>query len=616
VKIARTREFTMNTRLNKAQESKKSVVSNHSPKEQSVEDTSLQFDDQRSETVVQGKLQALANQYSGNNSVAQLQAMANNRARPAGTTQQQAALSTEGESHIIQKKENDTGLPDNLKTGVESLSGHSMDDVKVHYNSAKPAQLNAHAYAQGTDIHLASGQEKHLPHEAWHVVQQKQGRVQPTLQMKEKVAINDDEGLENEADVMGAKATQLSPEPSNQQPAIAISSAGERSSKIPVQREVKMENNLGSEAFEKAFEIFITALESQGGQIAAYLHFVNSSENNHNLIFKALPPRKKVPKGGVLHGETNVTFSGSGEDILAHMFKKKLKPWEKIDEIMEEIDPIRVMRGVDIEIEVFIMRDSEPAILLETLNHEFTVHAIKWHSFVDSVYSEDDTRNKLRARILEMRSDHDEFGTDSNEMYREVRETIRMAIAKNEVADIRSFGYPPAIAEEFMEISRNAIGDHKPYALVKIEMDGLIERASNLESTPLLPKFKARKPPKKSAQEKCCYITTACIEAQGLPDDCEELTVLRAFRDSYLKQKSNGESLIALYYEHSPKILEHIHRSEDEEEILRRLYHIIKKCVEAIKNGDNEYAYKTYCEMVIKLKDKYAPDLPVTIPAL
>jgi hypothetical protein len=52
-----------------------------------------------------------------------------------------------------------------------------MDDVKVHSNSDKPAKINAHAYAQGTDIHPASGQEKHLPHEAWHVVQQKQGRV-------------------------------------------------------------------------------------------------------------------------------------------------------------------------------------------------------------------------------------------------------------------------------------------------------------------------------------------------------------------------------------------------------------------------------------------------------
>jgi hypothetical protein len=109
----------------------------------------------------------------------------------------------------IQKKENNTGLPDNLKTGVENLSGISLDDVKVHRNSDKPAQLQAHAYAQGTDIHLASGQEKHLPHEAWHVVQQKQGRVKPTMQMKYKTPVNDDIGLEKEADVMGAKAEYI-----------------------------------------------------------------------------------------------------------------------------------------------------------------------------------------------------------------------------------------------------------------------------------------------------------------------------------------------------------------------------------------------------------------------
>lgn len=77
-------------------------------------------------------------------------------------------------SHPI--KENNTGLPDNLKTGMENLSGMSLDHVKVHRNSDKPAQLQAHAYAQGTDIHLGSEQEKHLPHEAWHVVQQQGGR--------------------------------------------------------------------------------------------------------------------------------------------------------------------------------------------------------------------------------------------------------------------------------------------------------------------------------------------------------------------------------------------------------------------------------------------------------
>lgn len=106
----------------------------------------------------------------------------------------------------LEEKPNNTGLPNQLKAGIESLSGMSMDGVKVHYNSDKPAQLNAHAYAQGTDIHVAPGQEQHLPHEAWHVVQQAQGRVQPTMQMKAGVPVNDDVGLEHEADVMGAKA--------------------------------------------------------------------------------------------------------------------------------------------------------------------------------------------------------------------------------------------------------------------------------------------------------------------------------------------------------------------------------------------------------------------------
>lgn len=102
-------------------------------------------------------------------------------------------------------KPNQTGLPDQLKSGIEGLSGYSMDDVNVHYNSSQPTQLEALAYAQGTDIHIGPGQEQHLPHEAWHVVQQKQGRVQATQQFKQ-VRINDHEGLEREADVMGAKA--------------------------------------------------------------------------------------------------------------------------------------------------------------------------------------------------------------------------------------------------------------------------------------------------------------------------------------------------------------------------------------------------------------------------
>ena len=100
---------------------------------------------------------------------------------------------------------NQTGLPDQLKAGIEALSGMDMSGVRVHRNSDKPAQLSALAFAQGNHIHLGSGQEQHLPHEAWHVVQQRQGRVRETVQMA-GVGVNDDVGLEREADLMGEKA--------------------------------------------------------------------------------------------------------------------------------------------------------------------------------------------------------------------------------------------------------------------------------------------------------------------------------------------------------------------------------------------------------------------------
>jgi len=106
---------------------------------------------------------------------------------------------------VAQTKTKETELPAGLKAGVENLSGQSMNGVQVHRNSSAPAQLQAHAFAQGSEIHLGPGQEKHLPHEAWHIAQQRQGRVEPTLQMK-GAAINHDPALEQEADTMGARA--------------------------------------------------------------------------------------------------------------------------------------------------------------------------------------------------------------------------------------------------------------------------------------------------------------------------------------------------------------------------------------------------------------------------
>lgn len=119
--------------------------------------------------------------------------------------QRKADMANSAAQRAEAPRPNNTGMPDNLKAGIESLSGFSMDDVRVHYNSSKPATVQALAYTQGTDIHVAPGQEKCLPHEAWHVAQQMAGRVSPTTNIN-GMPVNDNAALEHEADVMGEKA--------------------------------------------------------------------------------------------------------------------------------------------------------------------------------------------------------------------------------------------------------------------------------------------------------------------------------------------------------------------------------------------------------------------------
>lgn len=117
-------------------------------------------------------------------------------------------VALQGKFETPVQKKNETGMSDSLKSGIENLSGFAMDDVRVHYNSSQPATVQALAYTQGTNIHVAPGQEQHLPHEAWHVAQQMAGRVEPTTEVG-GLPVNDSVELEHEADVMGTKANSI-----------------------------------------------------------------------------------------------------------------------------------------------------------------------------------------------------------------------------------------------------------------------------------------------------------------------------------------------------------------------------------------------------------------------
>lgn len=103
-----------------------------------------------------------------------------------------------------------------------------------------------------------------------------------------------------------------------------------------------------------------------------------------------------------------------------------------------------------------------------------------------------------------------------------------------------------------------------------------------------------------------CFLTSACTEARGLPDNCKELTVLRAFRDGYLKNLPQGQTEICQYYHIAPVIVDKIHSLANANEIFDKIYsELVLPCVELIQRGDNDAAYLKYRDYVKLLREQY-----------
>ena len=98
-----------------------------------------------------------------------------------------------------------------------------------------------------------------------------------------------------------------------------------------------------------------------------------------------------------------------------------------------------------------------------------------------------------------------------------------------------------------------------------------------------------------------CFITTACMKAQGsqFDDNCHELVKLREVRDNYIAHLEHGPALIAAYKEFAPKYVEMINRLEDSDKAWSDLYTMfIAPAVEFADQGDNKRAYLTYLLML------------------
>lgn len=170
-----------------------------------------QFIDNRSPSVVQTMMEQPVQRIGSDDEEEMLQGKFENAIQR--DEEDEEALQGKFDGPAQCKTENRTGIPDAVKQRMEDSFGTDFSDVHVHPDSSKAPEVGALAYTQGTDIHFAPGQFKPetsagqqlLGHELAHVVQQAEGRVQPTTEIG-GMPVNDDAALEHEADVLGAKA--------------------------------------------------------------------------------------------------------------------------------------------------------------------------------------------------------------------------------------------------------------------------------------------------------------------------------------------------------------------------------------------------------------------------
>jgi hypothetical protein len=100
-----------------------------------------------------------------------------------------------------------------------------------------------------------------------------------------------------------------------------------------------------------------------------------------------------------------------------------------------------------------------------------------------------------------------------------------------------------------------------------------------------------------------CFITTAVCESLGLPDDCEPLQLLRAFRDSYMMATPDGRGDVQHYYSIAPEIVARIDALPDRNKRYQTIYTTyLRDTLQSVRAFRHEEARRLYRQMVADLE--------------
>lgn len=142
--------------------------------------------------------------------------------------------------------------------------------------------------------------------------------------------------------------------------------------------------------------------------------------------------------------------------------------------------------------------------------------------------------------------------------------------------------------------------DH-PVTINDLQRAGLVEVRRRQGNGPLYGHLRDASKEKGSGPPRC-YLTTACIDAMDLPDNCFELETLRGFRDKVLLPEPSGRKAVEEYYQVAPDIVQGINEQSGSKGVWQSTYRDIRTAIGLIFRGDFNGAFNHYKDMTERLK--------------
>lgn len=201
-----------------------------------------------------------------------------------------------GKTAILPETPPNKDLPGDLQSKMENAFSTDFSKVNIHKASQKALNLNALAFTQGENIHFAPGQfnpgsetgRNLIGHEFTHVMQQRNGTVKPTSVLGKGLNLNDDRGLENEADNLGKKAVLGESITKYRSPSLGIRNAQRypvQAKTNVIQRNIKNSKELGYGKMELDFtKNDATAKGAVANETGTVKFTPNASAPNSNNI--------------------------------------------------------------------------------------------------------------------------------------------------------------------------------------------------------------------------------------------------------------------------------------------------------------------------------------------